>query len=416
MKNINLKIIILLFVSLGCQVNSDNQYQVIFNDLLRLIEENYYQYLDDDEGFMKRSQDYIIMVSDCHEEEDFISLVNSFLFSFNDSHIGFGKLEDIHEKVSPYLWYSYTAGVDVRIIGGRVIISAISEKIATESVIHTGDEILKIDNKSIEEIFAGFTLRPPNNKRNHSFLLSEEILRNIYATDDSELNLTIRNKKDQEEEITISRKKRLNGSILFEGLPEVYLDIKSKVYSDSIGYLGFNAFQPSNPQMIIDHLEKMKHLPNMIVDLRGNNGGSVEALRRIASEFLKKDRVSYNVLGQDESEEFICIRADDAYKGKLVLLIDELSISAAEIFSDLMQYSGSAEIVGVQTPGNVLSGELFSVVGDYRVLLPISDWIREDGYRLEGKGVVPNYTVKLTSDDLGIGVDTQLSFAMNLLR
>jgi carboxyl-terminal processing protease len=305
---------------------------------------------------------------------------------------------------------------DVRIINGEVYVTTVKDSHQDDAQIKIGDRITKINSKPINEILSKFSLRPPNNQRNYNFLMTEELLRHIYGTDDSEVYLTTHNSSNFINNITVKRKERKNGTILFEGLPKVFLEISSQVYFDSIGYIKFNSFQPSRPTAIINKINEFKVLPSVIIDLRGNNGGSVEATRMIAAELLNNNEIYYNLVSSNETSRINYFSSNNPYKGKLVVLVDELSISAAEIVSDILQFTKSAKIVGQQTPGNVLSGELFPLSNNYNLLLPIQDWIRDDGFRLEGNGVKPDYTIELREIDLQKSIDTQLEFAINLLK
>jgi C-terminal peptidase prc len=416
MKNKIIIISLLVLISFACQATGKDQYLLLFEEVVNRIETNYFEDVSKNNGFSSLTDQYRSKVKACINDKDFISTINSYLFSFNVSHIGFGKTNEIQKKVSPYLWYEYSPGIDVRLIDGNVNVVHISESNHNKSDITMGDEIIKINSVPVNEILNNFVLRPPDNKRNHTFLKTEEILRHVYGTENENVNLTISNKNNEEKSIALVRNKRRNGVTLFEGFPKVFLEVKSNIHSDSIGYIKFNAFQPPNPEKIIEHINSFKVLPNMIIDLRGNNGGSIEALNNIASELLKNNNAFYNLYSQNEIREYRFSVSQDAYKGNLIVLVDELSISAAEIFSDILQFTGSAKIVGSQTPGSVLSGELINLDYNYSLLLPTQDWIRSDGFRLEGNGVTPDYSVELNQKDLKANIDSQLEFAKSLLN
>lgn len=283
-----------------------------------------------------------------------------------------------------------------------------------KSELNIGDRITEINSKSVEIILSNLDIRPPHNQRNYTFLRTEEILRNLYGFEQSIVTLKYLDSNNVEKTISAELGKRNDGQTLFEGFPDVFLDNSNKIYHDSIGYISFNAFQPSDANIILNLINRYKNLPSLIIDLRGNNGGSIDAIRNISSQLLKNSNVYYNITSKNSTTRFEVQISNNSYKGKLVILVDELSISAAEIFADLFQITNSAIIIGEQTPGNVLSGELFYLSNGYNLLLPVSNWIRNDGNKLEGIGVIPDYTVKLSKSDLFKGIDTQLEFAINL--
>ena len=101
--------------------------------------------------------------------------------------------------------------------------------------------------------------------------------------------------------------------------------------------------------------------------------------------------------------------------GADVILVDELSVSAAENFAGIMQKSGFATVIGQRTPGQLLWGEGFPLDDDVMALIPVAEIIYPDGTSLEGVGVKPDREIELNRDSLLNGVDTQLQAAVELL-
>lgn len=415
----NVRTLILIFVInffFGSCNAQDNNRSQIFNEVIYHLEQNYF-----DKNFSGVSLDslqhyYLDKVKKCDDDISFVKLINEMLFSFNVSHIGFGKSENIQNNASPYIWAKASIGIDVRIIDEKVIVTKVLENSEADKLgIKTGYEIISIDNVFVNEIFNRLTLRPQNNVRNHTFLKTEELVRKIYGDPNSNVEILFKKPSGNKILLNINRQERKGGEILFDGLPKVFCESKSLIFNDSIGYLSFNAFQPSDFNEVLIKLEALKKFPNLIIDIRGNNGGSVVALNRLASQLIKAKSLTYTLQNQTNQEYYTINQESKFYNGKVYILLDELSISAAEIFADLMQHTKSALIVGTQTPGNVLSGELFSL-NEYNLLLPISSWVRNDGYILENNGVIPDIPVNLKREDLINGIDTQLQTIFDLIE
>ncbi|MFN8002429.1 MAG: S41 family peptidase [Acidobacteriota bacterium] len=89
----------------------------------------------------------------------------------------------------------------------------------------------------------------------------------------------------------------------------------------------------------------------------------------------------------------------DAYRGRVVVLIDEKTASAAEIFAAGLQEAKRAVIVGRQSSGDVLGSLNYKLPHGFYVDIPIWDYQTANGARLEGRGVIPNEVVTLTLKD-----------------
>ena len=100
----------------------------------------------------------------------------------------------------------------------------------------------------------------------------------------------------------------------------------------------------------------------------------------------------------------------------MVVLVYELSISAAENFAGIMQHAGLATVVGRPTPGQLLWGEGVPLSDNFMAVIPVARIVLPNGEALEGVGVRPDKVVDLKQDDLLRGVDTQLQAAVDYLN
>ena len=93
-------------------------------------------------------------------------------------------------------------------------------------------------------------------------------------------------------------------------------------------------------------------------------------------------------------------RGSAAYGGRIFVLIDEQTASAAEIFAAGIQSSGRGIIVGRNSTGMVLAARNYSLPDGFKVQIPILDYLTANGIRLEGVGVKPDQPVAITAQDL----------------
>jgi C-terminal processing protease CtpA/Prc len=175
------------------------------------------------------------------------------------------------------------------------------------------------------------------------------------------------------------------------------------------------------PSAIRSQAGKLARSRRVVLDLRGNPGGSVGVLVQIAGLFAPKGTPVLKVRLRAEPGT-LAVDADAApYGGTVVVLVDSRSGSSAEVLARFLQQRG-ARIVGDVTRGAVTGARLLKHAageGDIRVLyavmVTVSDVLMADGSRLEGVGVQPDAVSLPTPDDLERGADPVLAKAAALL-
>ena len=103
------------------------------------------------------------------------------------------------------------------------------------------------------------------------------------------------------------------------------------------------------------------------------------------------------------------------FHGKIVLLVNEWTNSAAEMVTSFAAEHGLAAIVGKKTAGNVLGAANFKVGSGYWVRLPIFGWYTSRGESLDGEGVTPDIRVDVDPCQLSAGVDQQMEKAVTVV-
>lgn len=173
-----------------------------------------------------------------------------------------------------------------------------------------------------------------------------------------------------------------------------------------------------------DEVEKMisvarKHT-NLILDLRGNPGGGVDTLKYlVAGIFDKEIKIADRVGRKDNKPE--TAKPRHPFDGKIVVLVDASSASAAEIFARIVQLEKRGVVIGDKTSGAVMEARHIDeqmgadTVIFYGVSVTESDLIMSDGKSLEHVGVTPDEVVLPSAQDLAAGRDPVLSRAAEIL-
>lgn len=157
----------------------------------------------------------------------------------------------------------------------------------------------------------------------------------------------------------------------------------------------------------------------LILDLRGNPGGYVVTLEKLAGYFFETDKKIADLKGRKkEDPQMAKTQGSKVFKGKVVVLLDSSSGSAAEIFARLMQLENRGIVIGDTSAGAVMqsrytgfdAGSETSVA--YGMNMTYFDVIMSDGKSIEHVGVVPDVKVIPTGADLATRRDPMLAEAL----
>jgi carboxyl-terminal processing protease len=130
----------------------------------------------------------------------------------------------------------------------------------------------------------------------------------------------------------------------------------------SIGYIRLNKFSETTYEEFMQGLEELKEkkMEKLILDLRGNGGGILGEAVSIADEFLDNSKLIVYTRGNKTTKEVFEAQREGLFeKGKLVVLVDELSASASEVVAGALQDWDRAVIIGRRSFGKGLVQEQY---------------------------------------------------------
>jgi len=141
------------------------------------------------------------------------------------------------------------------------------------------------------------------------------------------------------------------------------------------GYIKLNKFTATSYEEFMAALEDLngKGMKELIYDLRGNNGGFMNEAIDMADEFLDGDKLIVYTEGlHNKKREYRCKRPGLFEKGKLIVLIDELSASATEVLVGALQDWDRATIVGRRSFGKGLVLEQYDLSDGSSIRLTVA--------------------------------------------
>jgi len=155
----------------------------------------------------------------------------------------------------------------------------------------------------------------------------------------------------------------------------------------------------------------------LVIDLRGNPGGYLDAAVDIASHFLPKGDVvvTEDYAGKRSNIVHRSIGYDDVPKGtKIAVLIDQGSASAAEILSWALQDHHFATLIGTRSFGKGSVQELINIDGG-SLKVTVARWLTPSGCSISDGGLTPEIKVGITRADIIARKDPQMARAVKFL-
>lgn len=193
-------------------------------------------------------------------------------------------------------------------------------------------------------------------------------------------------------------------------------DVESKVV-DSIGVMTVSRFDKETGSKVRAAAEdfKRQNVKGVVLDLRGNGGGYLEAGIDVASVWLN-DQV---VVSERRDNRVI----DERKSGKnpvlgdtpTTVLINAGSASASEIVAGALHDHGKAKLVGEKSFGKGSVQELIELSTGDQLKVTIARWFTPNGKNITKEGIAPDTKVDLTKDDINANRDPQLDAALKQL-
>lgn len=179
-------------------------------------------------------------------------------------------------------------------------------------------------------------------------------------------------------------------------------------------------FSANSPYLFRESLRQFaisgKH--KLILDLRGNPGGYLEAAVDMASWFLPVGKVIVREdFGEANEERVYRSKGYDIFGPdlKMVILVNGGSASASEILAGALSEHGVATLVGTKTFGKGSVQELLSVTDDTALKVTVARWLTPEGTSISEKGIIPDVEVPVTKEDIAAEKDPQMQKAIEIL-
>lgn len=284
------------------------------------------------------------------------------------------------------------AGIGIEIIpenGLIKVISPLDHSPAFKAGVKSGDIIFKIDDKFIKD------------------LSTDEAVKLIKGEPGSVVKLTvIRNGEEEPMDFDITRE-----AIDLE-------TVKSTLYPNSIGYVRIAVFNEITTEETKAQVEEMQKeaggsLKGLIVDLRNNPGGLLDTAISTTDLFLDSEHTKYDNMivyteGRTDSDNISAYATpgDILHNKPIIVLINEGSASASEIFAGALQDNNRGIIFGTKSFGKGSVQSIIPIDYESAIKLTTALYYTPAGRSIQATGIVPDvyapYTKAPKNDQIGI--------------
>ncbi len=274
-----------------------------------------------------------------------------------------------------------------------LVISPIAGTPAERAGMRPKDAILSIDGKSTEGM---------------SVEAAVKLIRGPHGTT---VTLSISRDKGEPQDVSIVRDVINVPAIKAEARPDGVFVVS--IYSFS--GLSVDQFRTAMRQFVENGSSRL------VLDLRGNPGGFLEAAVDMASYFLPLgETVVTEDFGGKQTNEVHHSKGYDIFRSrgkevKMAVLIDAGSASASEILAGALRDQGVATLVGKKSFGKGSVQELIDLGGGASLKVTIAKWLTPHGTSISQTGVMPDIEVDRTADDFKNNKDPQMDSAVDYL-
>lgn len=234
----------------------------------------------------------------------------------------------------------------------------------------------------------------------------------------SEAVKKIRGPKDSTVKLKVIRdsKEELSFDIVRDNI--TIASVKSEILEGNIGYLQISRFAEDTVKLSRAAAKSFKdaNVKGVILDMRGNPGGLLDASVDVSSLWLKDKTVLLEKRGDVVVKTFKS-KGEATLAGiPTVVLINAGSASASEITAGALKDNGAATLMGTKSfgKGSVQQLDELSTGGSLKVT--IARWFTPNNRNIDKEGIEPDQTIEITDADAEAGKDTQRDAAIQFLN
>jgi carboxyl-terminal processing protease len=383
-------------------MNRDDQALVagILNQAYHDVKDYYYDPKLKGMDWDARYKLYSGMAARAHNLGEGYWIIAAFLNGLEDSHTFF---------VPPRHLTQYDSGFEYALIGDACFITHVRSGTDAARNVHVGDQILKLDGYDV------------NVKDFHDVQYFFN-----YLVPQAEEKLVLRSPQGEVRDATVKAEVKVNGRAV--GIDQLVWERNERKLETSaqlvergdLAIWKIRMFDGSGEGFNKSLAAARRHKA-IILDLRGNPGGTEEALSSVVNALFDHDIKMFDRVLRKSTKPMVVKHHGEAFQGKLIVLVDHGSASASELLARVVQLEHRGTVIGDRTAGAVMESILHPELGIsngertiYGFSITEANLVMGDGNSLEKVGVIPDELLIPSAAGLAAGLDPVLSHAAEL--
>ena len=275
---------------------------------------------------------------------------------------------------------------------GEVILQPMVSSPAEKAGVKTGDQLLKVDDKTIS-----------------AEMTSDEVVLLIRGEVGTQVNLTLKREGAPETlVVAVTREIIETPSVEWRVLEQ----------DPAIGYIHLRIFTERTDEETRRAIKDLKDKGTaiLILDLRDNGGGLLDAAVDVASEFLPSGMVLYEQRRGQPERSYAVNSGGAALDQPLTVLVNGGTASASEIVAGALQDQKRAILIGEKTFGKGSVQLVYDLSDQSSLHVTVARWLTPDRHQIDKQGLQPDIEVLPSEEDRTAGRDPQLERAIAYLH
>lgn len=284
--------------------------------------------------------------------------------------------------------------------GQIVIVAPIENTPAQRAGIKAGDIILEVDGESTQ----GWT--------------QEKAVLKIRGQRGTKVTLKVRHADGTEQTLAIERDQITVDSVTTQPPGGTLRDGAGTAITD-VGYIHIREFTETTADEVHKALQDIvsSNKRGVIIDLRNDPGGLLDATVAVASEFVDSGKLLLTEQERDGTQtRFTAHSGGIATQLPVVIILNRFSASGSEVLSAALHDNGRATIVGEKSFGKGTVNISNNLPDGGELYISIAKWLTPNGTQIDGVGIRPDIPVTLSADNVNANQDVQLFKAIDVLR
>jgi carboxyl-terminal processing protease len=275
---------------------------------------------------------------------------------------------------------------------GEVILDPMVDSPAEQAGVKKGDVVLKVDNTPIT-----------------STMTTDAVLVLIRGEVGTKVTLTLQRAGAAEPiVVSITRATIETPSVEWRVLEQ----------DASTGYIHIRLFTERTPRELERALQDLKGAgaKRLVLDMRDNPGGLLDAAVAVASQFLRDGVVLYEDRKDESEKSYPVAQGGVALDQPLVVLVNHGTASASEIVAGALQDRQRGPLIGERTFGKGSVQLVYDLSDKSSLHVTVARWFTPNRQRIDGQGLTPDIELAMSDADRQAGADPQLERAIAYLQ